>query len=65
LSVGGWDAGGKVFSVMAKSAQSRKSFIQSVVATLEKYKFDGIDIDWEYPVADDRGMGLSLQLMWV
>lgn len=55
LSVGGWDAGGKVFSVMASSAASRKAFIDSVIKTLEMYGFDGLDIDWEYPVADDRG----------
>ncbi|EFE38061.1 class V chitinase, putative [Trichophyton verrucosum HKI 0517] len=55
LSVGGWDAGGKVFSVMASSAASRKVFIDSVIKTLEMYGFDGLDIDWEYPVADDRG----------
>ncbi|KKZ62236.1 chitinase [[Emmonsia] crescens] len=55
ISVGGWDAGGKVFSDMAKSDGSRKAFIDSVIGFMKKYNFDGIDIDWEYPVADDRG----------
>ncbi|KAM5499911.1 putative chitinase [Microsporum canis] len=55
LSVGGWDAGGRVFSVMANSADSRKVFIESVVKTLEEFGFDGLDVDWEYPVAEDRG----------
>ncbi|OJD14111.1 hypothetical protein AJ78_05511 [Emergomyces pasteurianus Ep9510] len=55
ISIGGWDAGGKVFSDMAKSVDSRKTFIGSVIDFMKKYGFDGIDIDWEYPVADDRG----------
>ncbi|KAK2853243.1 hypothetical protein FQN49_005269, partial [Arthroderma sp. PD_2] len=55
LSVGGWDAGGRVFSTMASSADSRKVFIGSVIKTLEEFGFDGLDVDWEYPVADDRG----------
>lgn len=55
ISVGGWGAGGKVFSDMAKSDGSRKAFIDSVIGFMKKYNFDGIDIDWEYPVADDRG----------
>lgn len=55
LAVGGWDAGGKIFSEMADTKEHRKAFIDSVKSTLSKYNFDGVDIDWEYPVADDRG----------
>jgi len=55
ISVGGWDAGAQGFSRMASSAGNRATFISSVVAFMNTYAFDGIDIDWEYPVADDRG----------
>lgn len=55
ISVGGWDAGGRVFSDMVSTASNRAAFISSAVQFCNTYAFDGIDIDWEYPVADDRG----------
>ncbi|KAM5505126.1 putative chitinase [Microsporum canis] len=55
LAVGGWDVGGKAFSDMARFPGSRKAFINSAVDLIKSYGFDGIDIDWEYPAADDRG----------
>jgi chitinase len=48
VSVGGWLWSGN-FSDMALSTQSRSVFIQSVVAFVDRYKLDGLDIDWEYP----------------
>lgn len=48
VSVGGWLWSGN-FSDAVLTAQSRKAFIDSVVAFIEKYNLDGLDIDWEYP----------------
>jgi chitinase len=48
VSVGGWAWSGD-FSDMALTKQSRKLFIESAVEFVEKYKLDGLDIDWEYP----------------
>jgi len=49
LSIGGWTCSG-YFSQMALTEESRASFIQSCLDTLEKYPFfSGIDLDWEYP----------------
>jgi chitinase len=48
VSVGGWLWSGN-FSDMALTSQSRRIFIQSVIAFIERYQLDGLDIDWEYP----------------
>jgi len=53
LAVGGWANGGKPFSDMALSKESRKIFIDSVIELLTEYKFDGMDLDWLYPVTRD------------
>lgn len=49
LAIGGWNEGSERYSQMAADPQKRKSFVTSVGLFLEKYKFDGLDLDWEYP----------------
>jgi chitinase len=49
ISVGGWSLSGP-FSDVAATEESRKKFTRSCVAFMSKYGFDGIDLDWEYPV---------------
>jgi chitinase len=48
-SVGGWNFPSALFSQMVSSSTSRTAFINSLKSTLQKYNFDGVDIDWEYP----------------
>ncbi|HEX6494742.1 MAG TPA: glycoside hydrolase family 18 protein [Acidobacteriaceae bacterium] len=48
VSVGGWLWSGN-FSDVALTKESRTRFIDSVAAFMERYKLDGLDIDWEYP----------------
>jgi chitinase len=48
VSVGGWLWSGN-FSDMALTKESRSRFIGSVVDFVDRYKLDGLDIDWEYP----------------
>ena len=49
ISVGGWTWSGN-FSDAAVSATSRQRFAASAVDFMIRYGFDGVDIDWEYPV---------------
>lgn len=51
ISIGGWEAGG--FSDAALTEESRKRFVSSCVAMFfdtHRGSFDGVDIDWEFPV---------------
>lgn len=48
IACGGW-AGSGGFSEMARTDETRKKFVNSVVKFIKKYKLDGLDIDWEYP----------------
>ena len=50
ISVGGWDYS-KNFSNAAATAASRETFAQSCVDFIVAHGFDGVDLDWEYPVS--------------
>ena len=60
ISVGGWsftDPGPtrQAFSTMTSSQANRAAFISQLTQFMNSYGFDGVDLDWEYPQADDRG----------
>ncbi|MDD3170004.1 MAG: glycoside hydrolase family 18 protein, partial [Eubacteriales bacterium] len=73
ISIGGWTWSGR-FSDAALTDTSRAAFADSCVAFMKKHGFDGVDIDWEYPVsgglsgnskrsADKRNFTLLLQVL--
>lgn len=60
VSVGGWtfnDPGTyqSVFSTIASDKDKTNKFAGHLMEFMDKYGFDGVDLDWEYPGADDRG----------
>ncbi|KAF2472768.1 killer toxin alpha/beta, partial [Lindgomyces ingoldianus] len=63
ISVGGWSFNDPTnvpntrtaFSDMVATSRSRQAFISSLGRFMQTYNFDGVDLDWEYPAADDRG----------
>ena len=59
LSIGGWgigDGGGDDtrFHKMAETEHGQITFVASCIKMVQKYQFDGIDLDWEYPDPDHR-----------
>jgi chitinase len=58
MSVGGWTDSGPFYE-MAATEPSRQAFADSCAAFLKTYpQFDGVDIDWEHPVAGGLQPGL-------
>jgi len=51
IAVGGWTFDQSLFTQVASSAESRSIFAQSCVDFMRTHGFDGLDIDWEYPVS--------------
>ncbi|KAF1291106.1 glycoside hydrolase family 18 protein [Candidatus Enterococcus leclercqii] len=57
ISIGGWSADG--FSDGVATAENRHELIENLIAYMERYDFDGIDLDWEYPGMDLAGIKAS------
>ncbi|KAK3901352.1 hypothetical protein C8A05DRAFT_16453 [Staphylotrichum tortipilum] len=60
ISIGGWTMNdpdqptATTFSDLAGSTANQQKFFASLIAFMSHYGFDGVDIDWEYPVAAER-----------
>jgi chitinase len=53
ISIGGASHSGN-FSNAAANSQRRQDLAQSCVAFMKSSGFDGIDVDWEFPVASEK-----------
>ncbi|KAH7124726.1 putative class V chitinase [Dactylonectria macrodidyma] len=59
IAIGGWtfnDPGptATTFSDIARDTNAQRKFISSLISFMSTYGFDGVDLDWEYPQAEDR-----------
>ena len=62
ISIGGWadsHDGTDKYSKMVTSPANRATFISSVLDFLNLYKFDGIDLDWEFPMGPSDKAGFA------
>jgi len=57
---GGTSDATKTYQDMAKSKETRKVFIDSIISALRTYNFDGIDYDWEYPTQSEKELFTEL-----
>ena len=49
ISIGGRDEGSVDFSAVAADADKRKLFADNALKFVKEYKFDGLDVSWQYP----------------
>lgn len=57
FAIGGWEDS-KYFSLVLNRDASRNLFINEIERIIETYDFDGVDIDWEYPITGGAVQGI-------
>lgn len=51
LALGGWtDSTGDKYSRVVSSGSARRALVSSIVAFLRRHSFQGLHLDWNYPV---------------
>lgn len=49
LAIGGWAFGSTPFKELTSNTFRMNQFVYEAIDFLREYKFDGLDVDWEYP----------------
>ena len=68
-SIGGWDQGSLIFSIIANSPQSRTKFSKAVFNFIKNHHCDGVNIAWLHPAQrggipnDKMSFSLLLQVI--
>lgn len=57
MSIGGWGTSAQ-FAQTTGDERKLLKFVDTTVALVEKHRFDGVDIDWEYPTTKQEGAQL-------
>ncbi|XP_059164023.1 probable chitinase 10 [Physella acuta] len=60
LSVGGQNDHGTGFLAVSETSEILANFSASAIAFLRKHRFDGLDLDWEYPNSDTKAQFVTL-----
>lgn len=61
LALGGWnDSAGDKYSRLVNNPAARRRFIKHALDFLDRYGFDGLDLDWEYP----KCWQVSVRSLW-
>lgn len=58
LSLGGW-GWDEQFAAMARDGEAEDRFVRAVLELVEKFDYDGIDLDWEYPDTPEEVVGFD------
>jgi chitinase len=58
ISLGGW-GWDKQFAAIVSQPEAEDRYVKSVLAIVEEYDYDGIDLDWEYPDTQTEIVGFE------
>ena len=58
ISLGGW-GWDKQFAAIVSKPEAEDKYVKSVLAIVDEYDYDGIDLDWEYPDTQEEVVGFE------